>query len=79
MRSCHITQGDHPGTLWWPRGLGGGKEVIYVYYNWFEMLYGRNHHNIVKQFASNYVKLKIKLKKIIIIWYKKINLKIKAK
>jgi len=44
----------------WDEGRGGNlkKEVILVLinqynYDWFVLLYGRNQHNIVKQFSSN--------------------------
>ena len=33
---------------------GGDITYIYIYnYNWFVLLYGRNQHNILKEFSSN--------------------------
>ena len=67
MRSSYIIQGAQPGALWWPRREGwkgwprDPRMVEYTYNcGWFALLYGRNWHNIVKQFSSN---KKINLKK----------------
>ena len=33
---------------------GGSRGYLYIYtYGWFELLYSRNQHNIVKQWSSN--------------------------
>ena len=73
MRSCCKTQGAQPGTLWQPRRVGWGKWKGssrgrgYMYtYSWFMLLYGRNQHNIVKQFSFN---LKILKKDSLLIGY----------
>ena len=40
-------------VLWWQMGRKSKKEVTYVSYSWFTLLYSRNQHNVVKQLYSN--------------------------
>ena len=39
---------------WDGEGYGRGVQDVHVYtHGWFMSMYGKNHHNIVKQFAAN--------------------------
>ena len=61
MEICSMMQGAQPSALWQPRGEGWGgrwegpsrrKGNMYTY-GWFMLMYGRNQHNIVRQFSIN--------------------------
>ena len=64
---CSMHESGHSGLVHWddPEGLegeGGGRGVrdeghMYTH-GWFMSMYGKNHHNIVKQLTSNYIFLK---------------------
>ena len=46
------------GALGWPWGMEGGGSGVQdgervCIHGWFMSMYGKNHHNIVKQLASN--------------------------
>ena len=64
MGICYVTQVAQPSALWQPRGVGwdgrwvvveggisGGRGHMYSC-DWFTLIYGRNHHNVVKQLSS---------------------------
>ena len=60
LRGCYITQetnlalsDDLEGWVWGSGGDSGGREHIYNY-DWCALLYGKNQHNILKQFSSNW-------------------------
>ena len=57
VRSCYVTQGAQPRSLWcfrgvgWVRREGGPRGRLYRYnYGWYVLLHGRSQPNIVKQF-----------------------------
>ena len=61
MGICYVTQGAQASALWQPRAVGwggrlkggaGGSEHVYTC-GWFMLMYGRDHHNIVKQLSSS--------------------------
>ena len=58
MGNYYITQEAHPRALWWPRQLGWGRKESQKggdidNYDWYTLMYGRDHHNTVKQLSSN--------------------------
>ena len=37
----------------WGKGGSRGKKYVYINYDWYTLMYSRDHHNIVKQLSVN--------------------------